>query len=543
MGRGPSDYIIAGRKSNMARRIKFAGETRIIFTALLVVGALSLSVGDAYAASEKILTLGFSSLPVNFNTLERNDDAILDVLYPPIVQYDDDRTIHPILAESVDASKDGQVYTVKLRKTGWSDGTPLTADDVLFTIDSIANPKAIAVATSRFAIFQGADETGHPASKDGHISGIQKIDAQTIRFTCKYPVNQYVFYNAMMFLRPQPRHLLRDIPIEQFPTQRLFQTASVTSGPYRAVNYVQNQYLELEPNTSYYARPKIDRIFVKIVDSSSLVAQLKTGEIDANITSLPYSDIALARSIAGVTVAIPDSMPVFRYLIINAKTISDPRLRLAISYAIDRDAMVQSIISGTGSPTSGPYNTDNLYFDKKYQTPYDPNKAKALLAESGWDLSKPILLRSSTRSPAVQQMGEMVNSYLTAIGLKVNFQLSDHATELSRTRAGDYDISVLGYGWTPFEPDVSVFYGTGGSFNLSKYSNPEADALLKAGIKEVDTSKRKKIYSDFQALFAREMPCTLLYGEKYALAYDSRLVNYVPKAYGPFNDITKWDVK
>ncbi len=492
----------------------------------------------------KSINVGIASMPVNFNTLERSDDAILDIFFQPIVSYDDDGTFHPLLAKAV-TTEDNQTYTVELEPDAlWSDGEPVTADDVLFTVKNIVDADAVAVQTSKFYIFEGTDDGGHSTSGDGSVSGIQKVDDHTVTFKTKFPVNELVVYSILNVLRPLPEHVLKDVPVEQFPTNQLFQEPTVTDGPYKLVKYEQGQSLVVEANKTYCKGvPKIDQITFKIITSENISAQLESGEIDLNASTIAYDDYERVKGLSDITVTAPEQAFRARILFINTKTVPDNRVRQAISYAINRDVLVKSVLNGVGTVSQGPYLDNNVFYNDSISAPvYDTAKAQALLKEAGWDKIKKLRLVVGTRDSTAVRAAQVIANQLTEAGIQIEIQQFDHATSLSMARAGDFDLTIFGYGLSPVEPDVAFLFKSTGSFNLSQYNNSKVDELFNEGLAIVDTEERKKVYDQIQEQFAIDFPDPFLYGERNIYGVNNRLKIDHVNAFGFFNDVYNWDV-
>lgn len=508
--------------------------------------ASSADAAKAGTAESSSLNIGISAMPVNFNTLERSDDAILDLFFQPLLQYDDDGTFWPLLADSV-TTKDNQTYTVKLNERAkWTDGEPVTADDVLFTVKSITNKKATAVMTSKFYVFEGTDDSGYSLSTDGGVSGIVKVDDHTLTFKTKFPVNDYVVKSIFTVLRTLPEHVLKAVPIEQFPTQKLFQKPTVTNGPYKLVAYQQDQYMQLAANSDYYKGvPKIGRLNFKILTAANITAQLESKEIDLNASSVPYDDYERVKALTNVTTYVTKQPIRARILFTNTKTVTDSRVRQAISYALDREALVAGVLKGAGTPAQGPYLDNNVFYnDSLSAVVHDPEKAEKLLKEAGWDAGKTLRLVVGTRDHTAVRAAEIVANQLTKAGIGVKIEQYDHATSLAKARAGEFDLVIFGYGLSPVEPDISFLIKSTGSFNLGKYNNADVDHWLVEGLKIVDTEKRKAAYDKVQEIFGKDFPTPFLYGEKVIFAVNKRVkLGGEPKAFGFYNNVYQWDVQ
>ena len=499
--------------------------------------------GSSAQPAKKTLTIGISSVPTNFDTLEHTDDAILDVFFQPLVQYNEDGTkFENILADSI-TSQDNQTFSAKLNnKAKWTDGEPVTADDVIYTVKAITSKKVAAIPTSKFSIFEGTDDAGFSTSTDGTVSGITKVDDHTVTFKTKSPLELSIVEAVFTVLRPLPSHVLKNVPIEKLFTNQLFQNPTVTDGPFKLVSYQKDQFIQMEANKDYYrGAPKIDQLNFKI--TSNIAAELETGEIDLNESSVSFKDLEKVKALKNVTTVVTKDESVGRMLFINTKTVPDARVRRAISYAIDRNAIVSGALSGIGKIEQGPFLSNNVFFDKAYSTVvHDPEKSKQLLKEANWNTTKELNFVADAGSATGQKVVQVIADNLKSVGLNVKVQQLDHATTLARARKGNFDLTNFGYQLIPSNPDVSFLISSKGSFNLSQYSNPQVDKWLEQGLTTVNPDDRKAIYGKIQQQFNEDLPCPFLYGEYSIHCANKRVTSGPIGIFGVYNNLHLWNV-
>lgn len=519
---------------------------------LLVLSACSgnesaaVSGGSSAPSANKVLNVGITSVPTNFDTLEHTDDYILDVFFQPLVQYDETGTkFANILADSV-ATEDNRTFTVKLNSDAkWTDGEPVTADDVIYTVEAITSKKVAAIPTSKFSIFQGTDGAGFSTSADGTVSGVTKTDEHTLTFQTKSPLDLSIVEAVFTVLRPLPSHILKDVPTEKLFTNELFQNPTVTDGPFKLVSYQKGQFIQLEANKDYYrGAPKLDQLNFKILTSSNITAELETGEIDLNDGSVAYDDYEKVKTLKNVETVVSEDEGIGRMLFINTKTVPDARVRRAISYAINRSAILQGVFKGIGVIEQGPFLSNNTFYNKAYSTAvYDPDKSKQLLKEANWGTGKTLRFVADSGSATNQKVVQIVADNLKSAGFHLDVQQLDHATALARARKGDFDLTNFGYSLSPSNPDVSFLIHSTGSFNLSQYSNPQVDEWLEQGLTTVDPTDRKAIYDKVQQQFSEDLPCPFLYGELAIHCVNNRVTSGSVRTFGTYNDVHLWDVR
>src|SRR5206468_11261464 len=189
----------------------------------------------------KTISIGITNAPLNFNPIESigvTEKNILSMMFPPFVALDDSLKFVPLLADSID-TKDNVTFTVKLNpKAQWTDGKPVTADDTLFTIQLMANPKVQSSSSSYFSMLKGFDDRGKLPEGVRDLEGVKKMDDHTLEFTVKSPIDLNLFKdNIGRTIRTMPKHVLQDIAPEQFQQNAFVQKPNVSFGAFKFVSY------------------------------------------------------------------------------------------------------------------------------------------------------------------------------------------------------------------------------------------------------------------------------------------------------------------
>lgn len=533
---------------------RFSSMVVVVCCALMVaLAGCGGGVKDAKptAGGKKVINIGLMNAPAGFNPLEWSDvsqNLVTALLFLPLVDLEEDMTYKPLLADSIE-TKDNQTYTVKLNpKAKWTDGKPVTADDVLFTLKLITNPKVASTVASSFTILEGLDANGKNSS-GGDISGAKKLDANTVQFKTKKPMDANLFRDSVgTKLKTMPMHVLKDVAPEKIYQHPFMQKPDVTSGAFKLVAYQKGQYVQFVANKEYFkGSPKVDEIFLKVMPGSNITAQLQTGEIDMNETKVglvPFEDTEKVKAMAHLTTGFSEPNAI-QTLMINIEKIPDVRVRKAISYAINRNMIRDNLLKGTGDGIELPYFAFSPFINKTIPaTPYDPEKAKQLLKEAGWDNAKPIHFDVPTGNKVREQVADIITENLKQVGLNVQVQKYDFVTSLTKGKKGEFDIYLVGIPiYYPNNPDVSQILKTGATLNLSRYSNPEMDQLLLDGMNTVDPEKRKQIYNKVQELFYRDLPCPGVYVQKQLWAVNKRVLVGRPRWTGLFSNVQEWDIK
>lgn len=522
-------------------------------TTMLGLSACGSSSGSTKSgASKKIINVGIMNAPSGFNALDSSDvsqNNMTEILFKPLVELSSDLTFVPALADSIDTT-DNQTYTVKLNQNAkWTDGKPVTADDVLFTLGLITNPKVAATIASKFNILEGLDKAGKNTSGQETFSGAKKVDDHTLTLKTKQPVDKTVFEDLVgQYLKTVPQHVLKDTAPDKIFQSPFFQNPNVTDGAFKFVTYKKDQYVQLAANKDYFrGKPKLSQLNFKIMQGTELTVQLQSGEIDMNdpiIGTIPTDDIEKVKTMKNVAKAEANSPNALQVLEINVKSITDAKVRKAISLAINRKQIVDKLLKGYGEAAVGPYSPSSKFFDKAADYgDYDPNKAKQLLKEANWDSSKVLKFNVPTGNTVREQSANLIAQDLQDVGIKTQMQKYDFVTSLSLGKKHQFDLYLVGLSVDPVNPDITSYIGTGQTLDLSAYSNPEVDNLLQTGIGTVDAAKRTDIYNKIQEILADDMPNPSLYAPINAGFYNTRVTYGKPKAFGMYTDIEKWDVK
>lgn len=501
------------------------------------------------STGKKIINVGLTNTPANLDPLDFVDNAtmwVTQILYLPLVDLDDDGTYKPQLADSIDTT-DNKVYTVHINPdANWTDGQPVTADDVVYTVNVVCNPKTNSNLSSYINLIDGTDTSGKSTTGDT-VSGVKKIDDKTVEFTMKSAISTNVFMDSVgKNVRTVPEHIFKDVDPATILTSDVALGAKVTDGAFKLVAFQKSQYVQLEANKDYFrGAPKIDQLNFKIMQGSNITASLESGEIDMNwpgVGNIPVEDYDKVKAMDNLTI-IPGVPWTIQYLFINNNTFPDKRVRQALSMAINREQINTNLCKGDGELIQLPFASNYQYLNKDVATPtYDPDKAKELLKEANFDMSTPIVFNVPTGNTTRESVANVVAADLTAIGLNVQIQKYDFPTIMSKLRGLEYDLTIIGNSTTPTNPTSWLQFLYEGGIDHNGYDNPEVNNLIEAAYTETDEAKVKDDYMQLQAILADETPTPALYASYELMAVNKRVVVGKPKTYGMTINVQDWDV-
>lgn len=511
-----------------------------------------------------------------FNTKDNISAQMSEIMYDGLVTTNvvTGETI-PKLAKSF--SVNGKEYIVNLRHgLKWSDGKPITADDVVFTWQNI--------------IFDGFGNTSTRDSVmiDGKLPTVEKIDDYTVKFVTPEPFAPFL---RMLSSPIAPKHIFQPAVsrgreyFDGFLSTNTNPKEFVTSGAFRLKEYVPAQRVVFERNPNYYEinkdgkkLPYLDKLVYLIVgDINNQVLKFEGGELDeislqgANVARFKEMEKHSDFSVFNIG---PDTGTMYlsmnmnnrknekgKYYVDQKKQVwfQDKNFRQAVDYAIDRKNMVFNIANGLGYPLFTPETLNSIFLNKKLK-PYDKNieKSKELLKKSGftWDKAGHLIdkfgnhvefdLYTNAGNTEREAIGVMVKQDLEDLGMKVNFKPIEFNSLVNKLMASlDWDMVIMGFTGSPLEPNggknVWLSDGTLHIFNqrLERDANSpryafekRIDYLYTQGALATKFEDRKKYYDEYQAIVYDEKPLIYIYSPIRIVALRNKFKNIYPTSLG-----------
>jgi peptide/nickel transport system substrate-binding protein len=478
----------------------------------LLAGAAALPflhIPARAAATPGTLRYGLSAFPPNLSPWESVGAAagtVKMLLHRSLVSYDKTGRLQGELAQSWSLD-DAGAWVFKLRPGAvFHNGQPVTADDVKWTIEQIADAKSTAYMRAQFQ----------------EIARIEIPDQMTLRLVTKSPQatlpSWFANYNTFIIWRKSEA---RD---------------PVGAGPFILSAQERGTSIDVAAFDKYYkpGLPKLRAItFIAYPDESLRAAALRSGDVDM-IEYVPWQTMGAIAADPRLRLDAVDGAAFMDVLFNGGKPpFSDPRVRQAVAHAVKRDDIVQTAFYGRGTTLEGvpiapgtPFYNDTL----AHGWNYDPAKSKALLADAGYAQGFQTTLLATAQYDMHKATAEVVQQYLAAVGIQCELKLPDWSTRVAMGTRGQYDIAIHGVSADNNDPDgLTVVMDTslspthGRSFNLKA---PRTTAAFARGRAEFDQTRRIAIYNEMQAAALEEVPLVGLAWRSQGFGMDRRVTGF-----------------
>lgn len=453
-------------------------------------------------------------------------------------------TFKPLLAESYEFSPDHKVLTFHLRKgVVWSDGVPVTAEDVRWTWQAQVNPDVA---------WEGADSKRW-------IKDVEVVDPHTVRFHFERAyARQLLDANEAPIL---PKHAWEKLPFSEWRQNNdWFRQNLVVDGPFTIASWEPQQQIVLARNDRYFepGLPRLDRVVLRqIPDQASGFTQLLSGDLDF-IAQIAVQDVPRVKASPNlelitfwanlyVAVGWNNDHPLFK----------DPEVRRALTLAIDRQTIVDTLLGEEfGKVADSPILTTMWGHDDSLRPwPYDPAEARRILATKGWRDSngdgvldkggKPFAfeLLSNAGNQLRADATVMIQDQLKKVGVRATPRLVEFGTMMDQTGQGNFEAAILGF-VVDTSLDLTGNFHTssigGDGNNVIRYSNPEVDRLIVEAASQPDLASMKSQLDQVQQLIHRDQPVTFLWESKRLSAVNRRVKDARPTPNYAFFNLREW---
>jgi len=495
---------------------------------------------------------GIIGEPRHINPLLSQSDADRDMvrlIYSGLLKYNEDGKLIPDLAKSYDISSDELSYTIYLKENAkWHDGEPVTAEDVIFTIQTAQNPD---FGSSQRINWQGIE--------------FEKVDDRTLIFRLK---NKYAQFLNNLTLPLLPEHIWNNVKPINFALSEL-NLKPIGSGPY-AFKKLQKDSLghirlyELSSNKEFYdGRPFIDKLQLKFYGSEDEMINAYNKNDVENLSLISSQNLKKLKFKKRLEIRNLE-MPRYFGLFFNqnqSKTLADKNIRLALAHGTNKQAFVDTILEGNGMVINSPLLPALLSSSdeaRKYE--FDQSLAIENLKKSGWndkneagilvkgDEKLSIKLTTSTW-PELTQVANLIKDQWKELGIEVNIEILPTPELQQAIKERNYEMLLFGE-ILNLDPDPFVLWHSSQKrdpgLNLALYDNKAADILLEEARKTLNPIERSQKYSDFQKLIIDDLPALFLYSPYYLYGQSKSIQGYnaniIATPTERFLNIEKWHV-
>ncbi|GAB4418785.1 MAG: peptide-binding protein [Thermodesulfovibrionales bacterium] len=459
------------------------------------------------------ITVGFGADAKRLLPLLASDSASGDIsglIFNGLTKYDRDIKIRGDLAESWEVSRDGLQIIFHLRKgVKWHDGVEFTAGDVVFTYNTVTDPKVPTPYGSSY----------------GPVDKVEAVDRYTVRVTYKEPYAPALESWGMGII---PKHILEGQDI----TDVRFNRSPVGTGPYKLKEWVTGQKIVLEAFDDYFeGRPNINRYIARVIpDTATMFLELKFGGIDfMGLTPPQYKLQSTKEHFNRYFQRF--RYPAFGYTYLGYNLLdprfADKRVRRAITHAINKMDIIDGVLLGYGTPCTGPFPPESWAYNPDVKDlEYNPEKAKGLLQEAGWVMGEGGILHKNGRpfkfTVLVNQANDVriktaqiIKENLKKVGIEMDIKVLEWQAMLHEfIDKRRFEAVILGWALSR-DPDIYDIWHSSktkeGEFNFISYKNDEVDRLLIEGRRTFDIEKRKRIYNRIHSILSEDQPVTFLF--------------------------------
>jgi peptide/nickel transport system substrate-binding protein len=457
---------------------------------------------------------------------------VLINVFRQMYRWDPDKSMPMLdLATKADVSPDGLTYTYHLRKNvKFHNGRVMNADDIIYSYNRIANPDIKSPSVRYVRIIQGAGDVIDGKAKQ--ITGLKKVDDFTLQLTLADPVDpSYSLWQPGTAIVPKEAVEGKE---DAFNT-----TSPVGCGPFKFASWTKGSELVLEKFPGFFleGRPLLDKVIYKIMtEGSARDMAFRAKELDATIVgSAQYEAYKNDPAISKNMIEVAEMFTRLVGFNFDFEPFKKKEVRQAINYAINKELIINKLLKGKAVTAVGYLPTTSPAFDKNLKPyPYDPKKAKELMAKAGYEKGFTIEQAIGTNNEAWGVVVyEAMMPFLKEIGITLKVQQMEGAAMTERNKNGEFHTFIwsLGTGPDPLQTlNRWSSENTRAGGNYINYKNPEFDKLLKQAAAERDPAKQNEILKKADALFLEDAPLWFFNYNKAVMAYQPWVHGLMPVA-------------
>lgn len=518
------------KRGKEARSMKYVGLV-VVLASMLIVGA-QLAWAAGANPTRLVFAQGTDAETLDPHSITSSPNAIpIMAIYDTLVKYDNDLNIVPSLATDWTVSEDGLTMTFHLRKNvKFQDGTPFNADAVVFNIERLLDPNTRVPLRTYISFVKSA----------------KAIDDYTVEFTLKYS-----HAPALARLTAPLNSMASPTAIQKYGKD--FGSHPVGTGPFKFVEWVKDDHILLAKNDSFWGKvPAIDELMIRVIpDDESRVLALESGQVDVTVR-VPPLDVPRLKGEGLNVIVAPDTRVMYIGMNTQYEMLKDQRVRQALNYAVNKEAIVQVLLQGYAHVMDSPLTPESFAYKSTGQYKYDPAKAKQLLAEAGYPNGFELtLMTPHGRYLMDYRVSEAVQGYLAKVGITLKVKEMEWATYISTLLQPldktQLQLFLLGWGPWILDPDQMLYplfdsaQWPPNGFATAFYKNDTVDELLKAGTSTTDSAARGEAYGKAETIIWDEAPWIFMYQNQQVVATSANVkgVRVLPIEVLDFSDAEK----
>ena len=464
--------------------------------------------------------------------------------YRPLAVMADGEGYVGALADKI-STEDNLTYTIHIDdRATWSDGVPVTADDLIYTFWALSSSK-VGNLTMNLSAIEGVDETlGYRAEGVDTLSGMKKVDDKTATLTLRQPMSYNVFMTGFaQYIYTVPKHKLESIPEDQLAATDWFNAPDAVSGPYICTGKDNEHYVTYKANENYWvAKPNIPLLNIKVVDSAQLLSGLQSGEIDVVpplLGVISQEDYEKVQSLPNVK-AQYGSRYSCEGLFINCEVIPEKEVRQALLCGLDRTTIVDGLLGGEGDLYDGFAVPQGPYNRGMEATPYDEARAKELLAAAeakGWDPATEYELYMNNGDSMLSQACTVAQQFWSGVGLNVKLNTVDLGTLMQLCVEGGGAMYGVQCTYPPADPswDIRWLLPT-----WCRYDEPLVQEMADAMWEAADETAYGDALAAIDENMKENVPFINLYINGPLGAVANRVQGAQVLMYGCLNNVESW---
>ena len=481
----------------------------LIGIALIIgCGGEKRGAGGGGGTSKDTLVIALLAAPTNLDSRVGADNAsgrMFDLIYSGLIKVTPDYNYAPDIAQKWETPDDKTIIFHLNPNAKFQNGQPVKAADVKWTYDSMMDPNFVTSKRSGYAA----------------VDHIEAPDDHTVIFKLKEP-NPGIFDNLTVGILPTGANT------------DVYKTKPIGAGPYKVVDFRADDRVVLEAFDQWHGgAPKIKHVIVRTIpDATTRVLELRRGTVNFEVNAIPFENVTEFDGKPDFKVVkTPGS--VYQYIAINMRDpiLAKPDVRKAIHYAIDRERIIRDIQRGYAKPT------DTMLAEGHWARaeglpsyPYDPNKAKQLLAKAGYPNGFSFVFKTSTDAEA-NSRAQVIQQMLKQVGVNMQIQSNEMSSFFADIGKGNFQMYSLSRNGIA-DPDFYyiIFYSKNtppDGQNRGYYSNPKVDQLVMQGRSTFDRAKRKPVYVEVQKTVQQDLPYISLYLQSNVAVMRSNIDGYV----------------